>query len=115
MLIAKKFYTIKEASELTKVPAHTLRYWEKHIKQLRPIRRESGHRRFTSEQIQVIMRIKELLYVKKYTIDGAYKELLHGKKKEDDRQDLFPMDPEAVEILKKVKKELQALFKVLSK
>ncbi len=111
---AKKYFTIKEASQITKVPAHVLRYWEKEFQLLRPIRRESGQRRYTSEHIHLIEEIKDLLYKRKFTIAGAKKELL--KKKTDKKQTtLFAYDTAAVETLKKVKKELLTIFKMLSR
>jgi len=112
---AKKYFTIKETSQITKVPAHVLRYWEKEFQLLRPIRRESGQRRYTSEHIHLIEEIKELLYKKKFTIAGAKKELLKKKTGHRKQPTLFGDDTAAVETLKKVKKELLAIFKMLSK
>jgi len=116
MLIpGKKFFTIKETSGMTKVPPHVLRYWEKEFRMLRPIRRESGQRRYTVSHIHLIEEIKDLLYKKKFTIAGAKKELL--KSKTSDKQIQLPIEqnPVAIDMLKKLKKELDSIFKILSK
>ena len=116
MLIpGKKFFTIKEASEITKVKPYILRYWEKEFNMLRPVRRASGQRRYTSEHLHLIERIKDLLYAQKFTIAGAKKEMI--KRKKDSSQITFPMEqnPAAIEILKKTKKELKSIFDMLSK
>ncbi len=109
----KKYFTIKEASELTKVPPYVLRYWEKEFQILRPIRRESGQRRYTAQHIHIIEDIKDLLYKRKFTIAGAKKELV--KKKKQSQQIPLPIEenPAAVKLLKEVKRELVAIFKML--
>ena len=67
----QQFFTIGEASRVTQVPAFTLRYWESEFALLRPVRRESGHRRYTRRDLENIFRIKELLYQKRFTLAGA--------------------------------------------
>ncbi len=48
-----------------------IRYWETQFSALRPARRESGQRKFTQKEVDTILRIKELLYDKRFTIAGA--------------------------------------------
>ncbi|MBQ4493771.1 MAG: MerR family DNA-binding transcriptional regulator, partial [Elusimicrobiaceae bacterium] len=43
----KSYFTIGEIEELTQVAKYTIRYWEKTFGLLKPIRKESGHRRYT--------------------------------------------------------------------
>jgi DNA-binding transcriptional MerR regulator len=71
----QQYFTIGEASRVTQVPAFTLRYWEGEFSLLRPVRRESGHRRYTRKDIESVFRIKELLYQKRFTLAGAKKVL----------------------------------------
>ena len=111
----KKYFTIKEASDLTKVPPYVLRYWEKEFQILRPIRRESGQRRYTAQHIHIIVDIKDLLYKKKFTIAGAKKELVRKKKQSPQMPLPIEQNPAAIELLKEVKKELSSIFKTLSK
>lgn len=67
----KKYLLISEISELAQIPEYTLRYWESQFKVFRPLRLESGHRRYTLKDMNVILELKELLYGKKLTIAGA--------------------------------------------
>ena len=116
MLIpGKKFFTIKEASGLTKVKPYILRYWEKEFNILRPVRRESGQRRYTAAHLHLIEKIKDLRFNRKFTIAGTKREL--QKRKKEGVQGLLPMEqnPAAVEMLKKAKKELKIIFDMLSK
>lgn len=74
------YFNIGEASRITQTPPHTLRYWESEFKLLRPVRRESGHRRYTRKDLELIFDIKELLHDRKMTLAGAKKALLERRK-----------------------------------
>lgn len=55
----EKIYMISDAAKSVKVETHVLRYWEEELKL--PVRRnEMGHRFYTQEDIQLLLRIKEL-------------------------------------------------------
>lgn len=73
--IKKLYYSIREVSEHTGVEQHVLRFWEKEFSQLRPKRGRSGNRAYTARDLKVILAIKDLLYVQKYTIQGAVEQL----------------------------------------
>ena len=73
--IKKRYYSIREVSEHTGVEQHVLRFWEKEFSQLRPKRGRSGNRAYTERNLKVILAIKDLLYVQKYTIQGAVERL----------------------------------------
>lgn len=73
--IKKLYYSIREVSERTGVEPHVLRFWEKEFSQLRPRRGRSGNRTYTERNLKVILAIKDLLYVQKYTIRGAVERL----------------------------------------
>ena len=68
----KKYLSIKEVSERTDVPEYTLRYWEKEFKQLKP-QRYSRIRKYSPLDVELVKKIKDLLYNKRYTIDGVKK------------------------------------------
>lgn len=110
----KKFYTIREVSRICDVPDYVLRYWEKEFKSLRPQRLNSGHRRYTRQDLLLIARIKELLYEKKFTIAGAKKQLLKEKKQKTEQLNLqLHQVSSAVDLLKEIKKDIQDLIKLL--
>src|SRR5215813_10921989 len=71
LLPPQTYFSIREVSQLTLVKPYVIRYWETQFSALRPARRESGQRKFTQREVDVILRIKELLYDKRFTIAGA--------------------------------------------
>lgn len=80
--LRKIYYKIGEVSELTDLPHHVIRFWEKEFPQLSPRKTSSGHRIYSQKDIQTIMLIKELLYENKFTIKGA-KELIESNQIEN--------------------------------
>lgn len=112
----KKYLTISDVSNMTNVPRHTLRYWESEFKLLRPMRRESGQRRYTQNDILTIENIKTLLYEKKYSIAGAKKQLNKEKKQFSNQMEIpLTTSTAALLTLKKVKAELLKIRDTLSK
>ena len=71
----KKYYSITEVAELCKVKAHTLRFWEKEFKDLKPITRKGNRRYYQNKDIQLIKHIHSLLYQDGMTIAGAKRNL----------------------------------------
>ncbi len=70
----RKYYRIGQASEIIGVEPHILRFWEKQFKEIKP-RRISGQRLYRAKDLEILKRIKELLYHEGYTIPGAQKRL----------------------------------------
>jgi DNA-binding transcriptional MerR regulator len=73
--IPKLYYSIGQVSRIAQVDPHVLRYWETEFKQLAPRKNRSGKRLFREADLKVILRIKELLYHERYTIEGARRRL----------------------------------------
>lgn len=69
--IKKLYYSISEVSEMTGLKQYVLRYWETEFLELRPSKNRAGNRIYKDKDIRLINQIKDLLYNKKYTIDGA--------------------------------------------
>ncbi|MDX9703016.1 MAG: MerR family transcriptional regulator [Candidatus Auribacterota bacterium] len=67
----KMYYTIKEASEITDTPSHVLRFWETEFEELKPRKSKSGRRMYRMKDLDLIVEIKQLLYIEQYTIPGA--------------------------------------------
>jgi DNA-binding transcriptional MerR regulator len=100
-----KSYSIKEVSKVSGVAQHVLRYWETEFPLLRPRKNLSGRREYSKIDIDLIMRIKHLLYEEEYTIAGAKKKLAGGS---DSR------GGEAVRhLLDEISKELREIIKLL--
>jgi DNA-binding transcriptional MerR regulator len=71
----KIFFKIGEVCELVGVQAHVLRYWETEFSMLAPQKNRSGQRTYRRRDVEITLRIKELLYDEKFTIAGAKKKL----------------------------------------
>ena len=67
------FKTISEVSSLLDVPKHVLRFWEGKFSSLRPLKRSGGRRYYRPDDVAVVRRIRQLLYVDGFTIKGAQK------------------------------------------
>jgi DNA-binding transcriptional MerR regulator len=64
-------YSIGYVSKFTKLPQSVLRYWETVIDVFNPYKSPGGTRKYSDKDIELVLKIKELLYDKKFTIAGA--------------------------------------------
>lgn len=71
----KDYFSIGDVKRITGVPEYSIRYWEAEFGLIKPIRLESGHRRYTKEDVYTILKIKDLIYKHKLTLEGAKKQL----------------------------------------
>jgi DNA-binding transcriptional MerR regulator len=112
----KLFFRIGEVSQIVGVEAYVLRYWESEFKGLSPRKSSSGQRMFRRKDVELLLQIKHLLYDKKFTIEGARKELTRESKDKTrkvarvSQAELFP----AVSPLPEIRQELAAILKLLS-
>ena len=72
---AKRYFTIGEVSSLCEVKPHVLRYWEQEFPQLKPVKRRGNRRYYQRHEIELIRKIRYLLYLDGYTIGGARNQL----------------------------------------
>ncbi len=68
---ASAFRTISEVAEDLDVPSHVLRFWETKFNQIRPLKRGGGRRYYRPEDVELLRRIRQLLYRDGYTIKGV--------------------------------------------
>src|SRR5277367_3539841 len=73
--IEKDFYRIGEVSRLTNLKPFVLRYWETEFPMLEPVKSPSGHRMYRQEDVDMVFKIKRLLYDEGFTIAGARRHL----------------------------------------
>ncbi len=71
----KLYYKIGEVAKFTGVKAHVLRYWETEFKTIRPNKSRSNQRLYRKQDVDLILRLKDLLYNQGFTIAGARKKL----------------------------------------
>jgi DNA-binding transcriptional MerR regulator len=110
----KLYFKIGEVSDLLGVEPYVLRYWETEFAVLSPKKSGTGHRLYRRKDVELLLRIKYLLYEKKFTIEGARQTLQAesraGKPKVVKRvqQDLFAVDP-----LPEIRRELSEILLLL--
>jgi DNA-binding transcriptional MerR regulator len=118
--IKKLYYSIGEVSKMTDLKAYVLRYWETEFKQLKPPKNRAGNRTYRQTDIDLILFIKDLLYIKKFTIEGARTQLASmgdDIKTEQMVEKEVPVKavPVKKESLVKIKQELETLLELLRK
>jgi DNA-binding transcriptional MerR regulator len=69
------YYKIGEACKELGIQPYVLRYWETEFPALAPSKSRSGQRVYSEKELEIIRRIKQLLYEEGYTIAGAKKKL----------------------------------------
>ena len=112
----KPYRSISDVSELVGVKPHVLRYWESQFSMLRPKKNRAGNRMYRPEEVKLLLRIKELLYARRFTIEGAKKRLLEERRDSPQVELGFTRAPApAVEpttriVLHEIKTELRALL-----
>lgn len=84
----KIYFKIGEVARLTGVKPYVLRYWETEFRSIQPVKSRSGQRLYRKRDVELILRIKELLYEQRFTIEGARRKV---------REDLGEGEPEAPE------------------
>ena len=111
--VKKLYYSISEVSRLTKLKAYVLRYWETEFSQLRPLKNSAGNRTYRQKDIDVILNIKNLLYSRKFTIEGA-KSVLSNKNKSLNLE-LDKNKAKNKDLMELLKKELQEILNIIEK
>ena len=115
------YKTISEVSKQIDVPSHVLRFWETKFSQVKPVKRSGGRRYYRSEDIDVLVQIRTLLYKEGYTIKGAKKalqsylktELNHAKIKELTKH-VDEKTPKNLKSLSVSEKKMDGYIKVLN-
>lgn len=103
------YFSIGDVKRITGVPEYSVRYWEAEFGLIRPVRLPSGHRRYSRADVYTILKIKDLIYKHKLTLEGAKKQLnkyqfaASSEKKSAPRTD--------VKLLTEIKETLEDLLK----
>ena len=110
----KLYFKIGEVSELLGVEPYVLRYWETEFPALSPKKSGTGHRLYRRKDVELLLRIKHLLYEKRFTIEGARQSLLASARAPKPRaaervqQELYTEDP-----LPEIRRELADILQIL--
>ena len=109
----KLFFRIGEVSTMLGLEAYVLRYWETEFPSLSPKKSGTGHRLYRRKDVELLLKIKHLLYEKRFTIDGARQYLqteakaANSRESKQEQQVLF-QDP-----LPEIRRELAEILKML--
>lgn len=110
----KLYFKIGEVADLLGVEPYVLRYWETEFNQLAPKKSGTGHRLYRRKDVELLLKIKHLLYEKRFTIEGA-RQALHGGGKQGKvrpakraQQELFSDDR-----LPEIRRELAEILQLL--
>jgi len=113
----KLYFRIGEVTQLVGVEAHVLRFWETEFPGLGPKKSGRGHRLYRRKDVELLLEIKQLLYEKRFTIEGArrflesrHKAARRSRGSESIQGDLFSLPAAALD---DVRKELAALLDLL--
>ena len=107
--IEKLYYRIGEVETITGVPAYVLRYWESEFKLLRPKKNPAGQRLYRQRDLDLVRRIKTLLYEERLTLEGAKKRLLGEARKGPEQLDLGLREVAYAALLKRIRERLTVL------
>lgn len=110
----KLYFKIGEVSELLGVEPYVLRYWETEFPLLTPKKSGTGHRLYRRKDVELLLRIKHLLYEKRFTIEGARQTLQSESRAPKARtskraqKELFAEDP-----LPEIRRELAEILQLV--
>jgi len=93
MIPEKIYFKIGEVCDIVGVQAHVLRYWETEFPMLSPQKNRSGQRSYRRKDVEVSLRIKELLYDEMFTIAGARKKLQAENREAPKLKIVHPAEP----------------------
>ena len=114
--IKKLYYSIGEVSKLTNLKAYVLRYWETEFAQLSPPKNRAGNRTYRQRDIDIVIKIRNLLYDKKYTIEGAK---IFLTKNSDLNKNQIKQSDDSIRLKQqyiiKIQSELKKILEIISK
>ena len=122
----KLYYRIGEVCEIVGVEAHVLRYWETEFPRLTPPKNKSGQRTYRPKDIELLLRIRKLLYDDGFTIAGARKQLMGSAPPENGSTATAPASSKPVprtpspsgapsQRLRQLRKELENILTLLDR
>ncbi|WP_288749983.1 MerR family transcriptional regulator [uncultured Treponema sp.] len=101
--MSEKEYSVSEAVRLIGVESHVLRYWEETVPGFAPRKDYSGRRIYSQRDVEIVLRLKYLIYVKKFTIEGAKNQIIEDAENVQN-------NPDAVMEIRKIRADLSELF-----
>ncbi|HEY6083926.1 MAG TPA: MerR family transcriptional regulator [Nitrospira sp.] len=103
---SKVFYKIGEVSQVTKLPAYVLRFWESQFPFLKPKKSRGNQRLYVRRDVEIVLEIKRMLYEEGHTLEGVKR--YWARRGRVSSQRLRPK-----ELAQKLRGNLQAILKML--
>ena len=108
----KPFFKIGEAARLCAVKPYVLRYWETEFRSLKPQKTRSQQRLYKRRDVELLLKIRGLLYEQRFTIEGARARLREMGHDEGPAPALPPPEIDR-ETLKKIKQGILDLIRLV--
>lgn len=105
--LSKKYYRIKEVSELLELPQSTLRFWESQFSMIKPYRDAKGNRYYTPRDIEIIKMVRYLVKERGLKIEAALAELRNNREGIERRS-------EVIDRLKSIRDRLNEMIESLN-
>src|ERR1700730_7470847 len=109
----KLYFRIGEVATLCHLPAYVLRFWETEFPQLKPVKSSTGQRMYRKHDVENVLRIKQLLYERGFTITGA-RQQLRSETKIDKTQTTIPFPARSAAELQHIRQGLREILNLLS-
>lgn len=106
------FRTIAEVAEELDVATHVLRFWETKFPQIKPMKRNGGRRYYRPDDVELVRKIRDLLYNQRYTIEGVQKLIKEKGLKAFIGEEIMPDffdEPSVVELSAEVRNMLSSI------
>jgi DNA-binding transcriptional MerR regulator len=100
------FFRIGEVCKIVGVETYVLRFWESEFPELAPQKSKSGHRVYRRKDVEMVLKIKDLLYNRGFTIAGARRQLTKSRRLQG---------PERDKMLVTVRNELREILTLLQR
>ena len=109
----KLYFRIGEVATLCRLPAYVLRFWETEFPQLKPVKSSTGQRMYRRRDVENVLRIKQLLYERGFTITGA-RQQLRSETKVAKTQTTIPFPARSAAELQHIRQGLREILTLLS-
>jgi DNA-binding transcriptional MerR regulator len=112
----RMYFRIGDVAEIAGVQPYVLRFWEKEFDFLAPIKNSAGQRLYRKGDVESVLLIKRLLYLERYSIEGAKKRIKEMRKTgglSEAKRERAVLDDHRIDCIRSVKEELRALIEFL--
>jgi DNA-binding transcriptional MerR regulator len=104
----KAYFRIGEVSKIVNVEPYVIRYWETEFRTVSPVRTKTAQRLYRKRDVQELLKIKNLLYSQRFTIDGAKKQL--HKMRGDSEPETKNSEKQTLSLIKQELQKIRAMI-----